>query len=92
MTRKPFGSLSSMVFPDVTSRTPLRPLTSLKWLYVPDESAFPEHLKEKTTSSLYNFPSMKLLVRSLALFFFLFCIGASNLNVYFMSSYICVAN
>lgn len=29
----------------LTEHVPLRPLTSLKWPYVPDESAFPDPLK-----------------------------------------------
>jgi len=51
--------------PPLTSPTPLRPLTSLKWPYVPDESAFPDPLK-KMTPSLYNFPNMKLLLHLLS--------------------------
>jgi zinc finger HIT domain-containing protein 3 len=30
---------------EITEEVPLRPLTSLKWPYVPDESAYPDPLK-----------------------------------------------
>jgi len=36
----------------LTSPTPLRPLTSLQWPYVPDESAFPDPLKKNDPKSL----------------------------------------
>ena len=38
--------------PPLTSPTPLRPLTSLKWPYVPDESAFPDPLKKNDPKPL----------------------------------------
>ena len=33
------------VLPDANTSTPLRPLTSLRWPYVPEESAYPDPLK-----------------------------------------------
>jgi len=38
--------------PPLTSPTPLRPLTSLKWPYVPDESIFPDPLKKNDPKAL----------------------------------------
>ena len=43
---------SSEEEPPLTSPTPLRPLTSLKWPYVPDESAFPDPLKKNDPKPL----------------------------------------
>ena len=43
---------SSEEEPTLTSPTPLRPLTSLKWPYVPDESAFPDPLKKNDPKTL----------------------------------------
>ncbi|KAF8813963.1 hypothetical protein BYT27DRAFT_7083336 [Phlegmacium glaucopus] len=61
----PHASLATNTFPDdtsenaseeeppVTSPTPLRPLTSLKWPYVADESAFPDPLKKNGPKALH---------------------------------------
>ncbi|PPQ78119.1 hypothetical protein CVT25_015644 [Psilocybe cyanescens] len=38
--------------PSLSGRVPLRPLTSLKWPYVPDESAFPDPLKRDDPKTL----------------------------------------
>ena len=38
--------------PPLTTPTPLRPLTSLKWPYAPDESAFPDPLKKNDPKAL----------------------------------------
>jgi len=38
--------------PPLANPTPLRPLTSLKWPYVPDESAFPDPLKKNDPKPL----------------------------------------
>ena len=38
--------------PPLINPTPLRPLTSLKWPYVPDESAFPDPLKKNDPKTL----------------------------------------
>ena len=37
---------------EITKEVPLRPLTSLKWPYVPDESAYPDPLKRDDPKSL----------------------------------------
>ena len=47
-----FVDQSSSEEPPLTSPTPLRPLTSLKWPYVPDESAFPDPLKKNDPKAL----------------------------------------
>ncbi|KAF8198099.1 hypothetical protein BJ912DRAFT_57432 [Pholiota molesta] len=43
--------------------TPLRPLTSLKWPYVPDQSAFPDPLKrdDPKTIQLHQYEAIELL-------------------------------
>ena len=37
---------------EVDTSTPLRPLTSLRWPYVPEESAYPDPLKRDDPKSL----------------------------------------
>jgi len=37
--------MSCEVGDEITEEVPLRPLTSLKWPYVPEESAYPDPLK-----------------------------------------------
>ncbi|KAF8813947.1 hypothetical protein BYT27DRAFT_7230873 [Phlegmacium glaucopus] len=54
-TSKPVDDTSKNVSeeePLATSLIPLRPLTSLKWPYVPDESAFPDPLKKNDPKAL----------------------------------------
>ena len=39
------GAGACIVGDNITQEVPLRPLTSLKWPYVPDENAYPDPLK-----------------------------------------------
>ena len=61
----------------LTSSTPLRPLTSLKWPYVPDESAFPDPLKKNDPKPL-QLSQYEAIGTSIPLPLFWFCIGTSN--------------
>ena len=57
--------------PPLTSPTPLRPLTSLKWPYVPDESAFPDPLKKNDPKAL-QLSQYEAIGMSFLMFFFLY--------------------
>ena len=65
--------------PPLANPTPLRPLTSLKWPYVPDESAFPDPLKKNDPKPLQL--SQYEAIGTSFPFFFWFCIGTSNSNL-----------
>ena len=56
--------------PPLNSLTPLRPLTSLKWPYVPDESAFPDPLKKNDPKALQLSQYEAIGTSSFLLFFF----------------------
>lgn len=43
---------SSFVGDEITEEVPLRPLTSLKWPYLPEESAYPDPLKRNDPKPL----------------------------------------
>lgn len=74
--------------PPLTSPTPLRPLTSLKWPYVPEESAFPDPLKKNDPKPL-QLSQYEAIGTSIPRHIgFVLVLGTVFLNAYFMSSYI----
>ena len=70
--------------PPLNSPTPLRPLTSLKWPYVPDESAFPDPLKKNDPKTLQLSQYEAIGTSSFLLFFFFFFLVLYGPVIFFL--------